>query len=442
MTIQEIDRMVRQANPVPDLRALDPVGLSDLKFSEQRSLDMQTQDRIEQEQGTKTSRRGILIAAAAGVLVLLGGFAVAYQGRAPVQTVSQQPVNDVATTLIDADASRLATSLLTAYAAFDVDQVASYLADGARVDLFAPDWRRGARWLQSTGFKVLVGTCEAGDTTAAGTSVHCPFDYHGLRSDEMGLGPFAGNSFDVTVDSGEVVSVSMSLEYTTNGFSTQMWEPFAQWISDAYPADVASMYVGGDLSQERHDDEAVQLWEQRTKEYVADPGLGPENVAAGFLEAYAALDVGQIDSYVADGSRVSMFAPGQIPWLEATGFEIIPGICKAGDTTAAGTPVHCPYDYHGLRSDEMGLGPFTDNWVDVTVRDGEVVSTSINFETASNGFSAQVWEPFAQWIADTYPADAASMYEGGNFGQELYTDEAVQLWEQHTKEYVIVQTTP
>jgi hypothetical protein len=79
---------------------------------------------------------------------------------------------------------------------------------------------------------------------------------------------------------------------------------------------------------------------------------------------------------------------------------------------------------------------------DVTVLNGEVASASMSLEYASNGFSTQMWEPFAQWIADAYPNDAAAMYEGGAFSQELHTDEAAQLWEQHTQEYVTIQPTP
>ena len=77
-------------------------------------------------------------------------------------------------------------------------------------------------------------------------------------------------------------------------------------------------------------------------------------------------------------------------------------------------------------------GPYTGNYVRVTVLDGEITRAEIYFETEE--FSPQMWEPFADWVSTTYPKDAAVMYVSG-LSQESHTDKANALWEEHTKEY-------
>ena len=71
MTLDRIDRMVRQANPVPDLMLLESAGSS---VPDQRGrTDMQTDDRIVTEtRGQTRPRRGRLAWAAAMAAVIFG----------------------------------------------------------------------------------------------------------------------------------------------------------------------------------------------------------------------------------------------------------------------------------------------------------------------------------------------------------------------------------
>ena len=86
MTIHPIDRLVRQANPVPDHRALEPAELSDLLELEQWRETVDTQlDQDTQEEPRKP--RGLLIGIAAAVMTiaLIGAVAVAVNsGDQPV----------------------------------------------------------------------------------------------------------------------------------------------------------------------------------------------------------------------------------------------------------------------------------------------------------------------------------------------------------------------
>ena len=57
----------------------------------------------------------------------------------------------------------------------------------------------------------------------------------------------------------------------------------------------------------------------------------------------------------------------------------------------------------------------------------------------TNGFSEQIWEPFAEWVRETYPEDGAVMYENWpNFFMAQFTEEATELWELRSREYVEV----
>jgi hypothetical protein len=86
MTQQQIDRLVRGANPVPDVAALEPLEVSFPKLDEQRRLDMPGNDRVEMDKEADEPRRGLLIGAGvAALIVVVGLFAIQpWDGQAPV----------------------------------------------------------------------------------------------------------------------------------------------------------------------------------------------------------------------------------------------------------------------------------------------------------------------------------------------------------------------
>jgi hypothetical protein len=165
-----------------------------------------------------------------------------------------------------------------------------------------------------------------------------------------------------------------------------------------------------------------------------------EEVATGFVEAFGAFDGEQAITYLADNPILEMDAstPEEVPvftsFLEAMGYEQIPvEPCRVTGSSASGTAVRCPFRWHAIRSDEIGLGPYPGSW-DLTVRDGEIVQASLHWNYQEK-FSPQMWEPFAEWVRTTYPKDFAVMYTGGGTNFVL-SDESTRLWEQRTKEYV------
>jgi hypothetical protein len=170
-----------------------------------------------------------------------------------------------------------------------------------------------------------------------------------------------------------------------------------------------------------------------------------DEVATGFLEAYGAFDADRAIAYLADDADISQLIVSSadvegtleefrmfISLLEAEGYKQILHGCEEMGGSASSTNLRCTFDYHAIRSDELGLGPYSGSSFELTVRDREIVEASKTWEIAE--FSPQVWEPFHAWVSINYPEDAAIMYTGGGTGAQL-TEESIRLWEQHTQEY-------
>jgi hypothetical protein len=166
--------------------------------------------------------------------------------------------------------------------AFDADQAITYLADDAEISkLIGSVGGTGCGgntggistahlFARSDGYKQMLISCEELGRSPAGTGVRCTSDYHLLRSDEIGRGPFKSVSFDLTVRDGKIVQART--DFGIEEFSTQMWEPFARWVSKAYPEDAAVMYSDGGTSGARLTEESIRLWELHTRGYVEEMG--------------------------------------------------------------------------------------------------------------------------------------------------------------------------
>jgi hypothetical protein len=183
--------------------------------------------------------------------------------------------------------------------------------------------------------------------------------------------------------------------------------------------------------------------QDRTTTPAVESPITAEEVATGFLEAYGGLDADRAITYLADEVSISELTGGEgtlqefrpfVSWLEAGGYVQVLDPCEEQGSSSAGTRVRCTFDFHFLRSDEIGLGPYTGSSFDLVVRDDEIVRVSLYWELGE--FSPQMWEPFAAWVSENYPEDAAVMYEDESYSLERRTEESIRLWERHTREYV------
>ena len=111
--------------------------------------------------------------------------------------------------------------------------------------------------------------------------------------------------------------------------------------------------------------------------------------------------------------------------------------CQETGSSTFGTSLSCTFDFHLLGSDVMGLGPFHGSYVD------SEFAMDRSLEPAVWGiqeFSPQMWEPFNRWVTTAYPKDASVMYQDETHTGARLTEESVQLWRQHSREYVAVDT--
>jgi hypothetical protein len=170
---------------------------------------------------------------------------------------------------------------------------------------------------------------------------------------------------------------------------------------------------------------------------------GAERVAMDFLIAYAGFDAKEAMSYVAEGAdltglieQVPADADGLALWLsflEAQDFEQLVTSCVTDPTPTSEVSVVCDFDFHLIRSQELGRGPFSGSFYRFTVRDGAIVRADLSWDIEE--FSPQMWEPFETWVRHTYPDDHRVMYndDGSNF--EL-TRPSIRLWGLNSERYV------
>ena len=262
ITGEQAMALLFESNPVPDLAVLDAsdtrlaVLLEDLAVRSNEMTKLKTED----EQVTPAPGRRWFAVAAIAAFVALVVTAVVLT-RSGDQSLVGQPQTPTETARAFVQAYRVDMDLNTAR---------SYVAEG--VDVLGPNDEAALlmEYLQAVGTKNTLGSCEELGTTAEGSQVKCSYEYHMLRSDEMGLGPFEGATL-ITVSDDKVVSVEDASDQSiqSDPFSIQVWDPFRLWVLSSHPDDYDVMYDGTGW---RITEESIPLWEQLTKEYVAEQG--------------------------------------------------------------------------------------------------------------------------------------------------------------------------
>ena len=221
-----------------------------------------------QLRGSGAKRVGAFVATAVA-LVMIGTLMGCAGEEAP--GTDQTPAAEAQESTRYAKAEEVATGFLEAYGALDAGRAMTYLADDASIASMGAEDDLGLllSFLAAQGYKQILGPCEELVSGSFGTDLRCAFDFHAIRSDEIGRGPFSGSSFDLTVRDGKVVEASQ--DWNTDKFSHQMWEPFNDWVSTAHPKDAAVMYTDG-CCNARLTEKSIRLWERRTQEYAKKVG--------------------------------------------------------------------------------------------------------------------------------------------------------------------------
>jgi hypothetical protein len=164
--------------------------------------------------------------------------------------------------------------------------------------------------------------------------------------------------------------------------------------------------------------------------------IPPEQVAAEYVDAYAHFDRARLKS-VLGGDALAQWRTTLSKFNrsdEAMEFTILPGHCSPQPGAGADTSVTCTFDMHGLGSEQLGLGPYSNNDFGIVVRDGKVVAAEMHFDYGNNGFAGQMWEPFVAWVTRRYPKDIPKMIDSDT--NPLPDATSIKLWHHHIDEYV------
>jgi len=175
----------------------------------------------------------------------------------------------------------------------------------------------------------------------------------------------------------------------------------------------------------------------------------PEAVARGFLDAVGRYDADTAISYLATGAIVQgdAIARGSdaaeqlrptLAYYRAFAYQQTIKDCDQQGNLKSEVIVGCAFYLGAIRSDDIGLGPYTDNHWSLTVRDGKIVSAKQQIAYETNGFSKQAWEPFARWVSIYHPEDVLTMYVDDDKSTQQFTEDSNRLWEQRSIEYVTV----
>lgn len=231
--------------------------------------------QLKREDKTRRRAAAVVAVAVVGATAVLGGWLVAGSRLAsndPAQPASQTRMSQ---------AEEVARGFLDAYNAYDADRAMAYLTEDAIAATWGSreDFRRDIAWSEAVGYQEINDDCQRADDPDTGQRISCSFGFHALRSDELGLGPFPDNLWLFSVRNGKIREAAKTLAYDTNRFSEEMWEPFASWVKANHPEDVEVMYTDASQSQQTMSAEAIALWDQRTRDYVAEK-LGSPPAAA------------------------------------------------------------------------------------------------------------------------------------------------------------------
>lgn len=215
-------------------------------------------DRVEARPGGAGRRRVAAGAAVAAAVALVAG--VVWYADVTGGVDDQGPAQDTGSAQTTDE--RVAREFAGALVDGDVAGARSFLAEGATLpDGWGRQSQRNEAWFADHDVK----PCETMSTSDFGTSITCPFDYHNMRSEEMGLGPFGNNLVSLVVNDGKVRSFRAAYNSDNNG-DGELYRQIGAWVRENHPGEwrfLDSQDVG---PAERS--RWIRLWQQRTQEYV------------------------------------------------------------------------------------------------------------------------------------------------------------------------------
>ena len=168
------------------------------------------------------------------------------------------------------------------------------------------------------------------------------------------------------------------------------------------------------------------------------------DTAEAFVESYATGDQARIAPLL-DGAETALWVDMYgndhwqrgLEWRKAVGAQILPGSCSVLWKSPAGTEVSCTYDFHELHSEQYGVGPFGDNTLTFTIKDGKILEVTDKAAVSTNGYWPDVWDPFVRWLKRNHSDEGKRMFPTWPDTTQFVNDtpRGLRLWRQLSQEY-------
>ena len=160
-----------------------------------------------------------------------------------------------------------------------------------------------------------------------------------------------------------------------------------------------------------------------------------EQVAQDAVTAFTTGDADRLASLLAPGALPGWRAAIREDQAWSRTYDVEP--CREQGSRSEGTEVGCLFSYHLWHSEELGVGPFENNFFTVVVKDGKVVSAVASYNFANNGQS-DLFDAIGAWVRANHPGDWRFMANTeGHTPAEMQS--WYQLWEQYSQEYADAQ---
>jgi hypothetical protein len=346
------------------------------------------------------------------------------------------PTTSTSPTPAEPSAVDVADGFVAAYGAGDADAVVAALTDDFVGGIQVGDIGRTPREIglvlslsEAQGVQQIVReSCAEVDRSSAGVVVRCPFDSHGFGSAEIGLGPYTGHWWELTVRDGEIVAARMQFNLVEQMIQ-QTIDPFGRWVETNHPEDIQSMYTNGDLTDFRLGEESARLFAQHLDEYVAEQAAVLDT-AERFVAGWVAGDGEAVAALFAVGGTWEDFDAGTLPalhdWYRAVGWQHSSTGCVLRPPYGN---VGCSYTFENDLTRFLGEVPIGGLFA-LEIADGEITTVTNRF----NPRHADVWQTFLQWVADHHPDDVERMYTADT-SFALWDASSVELWDQYVDDF-------
>lgn len=203
---------------------------------------------------SRRNRRWALAGAAAAGFAAVAGFAV--WAADPGDRDDSAPASDSQT-----PEEQLAQGFTEALAAGDTDRIRSYPATIALDEWADQNLRLQNAWSMRT----IVHACAETSTSSAGTVVDCPYDEHAFHSEQMGIGPFTGNTYTIRVMDGRIASVEATDADGTNGLD-DLFLAIGRWVQVNHPGDWE--FMQSPATRPADQERWYRLWTEYSQEYA------------------------------------------------------------------------------------------------------------------------------------------------------------------------------